>query len=551
MDINGQRTHGTSSEISTSATTSSSGTTSSSKNPPQYEYILTLRRQGQLEAHQLGTFLSLSIRFCVEHYATKTLELERASPSTLPNVLTAEWKPGNAPPHRYPYDGRLFAKVDAFSDLAMVLLYYCSLKNDTRQLLSLLRRILDAFQRTLIDHHQNVVLQLQQKQHPLFAKPELPTDTAYVPVFQQQPYVRFFSNLFATLVRTDAPNRETTEQVTQAFAELLHRLSPMKYPAFAFGWLELVSHRIFLNRCLRTLALWPYYVALLVQGLEFIEYFTRDETIPKNVLVFYKAFFKLMLVLTHDYSRFLITYHYQFCDAIPPYCVQLLNTVLCSFPSGVKLPEFFQRVPDDSPEMRKPLSTDNQVKCIEESFLQHGFDGSQLAEQIRSERPIDEVYMRTVVEKLQSLNTWRLMSAVVLHVCIVYLEESELIIKPDFAESNAMQFYRYLAATLDHKHRYHFLCSCANHLRYPNCQTNFFMKVVLQLFLPHQSIRNPATRLCIQEQITRVAVEKTLIIQPHPWGVLSTFMELDAGARVRLLGEEFYQLHIVPREHVP
>ncbi|RNC34049.1 putative regulator of transcription factor TFIID, partial [Trypanosoma cruzi] len=404
------------------------------------------------------------------------------------------------------------------------------LKNDTRQLLSLLRRILDAFQRSLIDHHQNVVLQMQQKQQQQQQLPinkmELPPETAFVPVFQQQPYVRFFSILFTTLVRADAPNRETTEQITHVFAELLHRLSPMKYPAFAFGWLELVSHRIFLNRCLRTLALWPYYVALLVQGLEFIEHFTRDGAIPKNILVFYKAFFKLMLVLTHDYSRFLITYHYQLCDAIPPYCVQLLNTVLCSFPSGVKLPEFFLRVPDDSPEMRKPLNTENQVKCIEESFWQNGFDGNQLAEKIRDERPMDETYMRSVVDKLQSAPNWRLMNAIVLHVCIVYLDMHELIIKPDFSESNAMRFYRYLASTLDHKHRYHFICSCANHLRYPNCQTNFFVKVILQLFLQHPSIRNPTTRLCIQEQITRVAVEKTLIIQPHPWGVLSTFMEL-------------------------
>nr|CCC93372.1 putative regulator of transcription factor TFIID [Trypanosoma congolense IL3000] len=517
------------SPISAATPGATSGANTGSKQTPQYDYMVTLRKNGQFENQQLWTFLFTAFRFCVEHYATKALELERANPVMLYQSLTVEWKPGNAPPHRYPYDDKLFTYVDAFSDLAMVLLYCCSLRNESRQLISLLKCILDAFYRSLVDHHQAVLVRLQQSQragHLASASPELPADVAFVPVFQQQPYVRFFSNLFTTLARADSPNRETMDQITRVFADTLHRLSPLKYPAFAFGWLELVSHRIFLNRCLRSSSTWQHYVPLLVQGLEFIEYFTRDANISKNILVFYKAFFKLMLVLTHDYSRFLITYHYQLCDAIPPYCVQLLNTVLCSFPSGVKLPEFFVRVPDDGPEMRKHLTTDNQVKCISETFQQHNFDGNMLLERLQNERPIDEAYMQTVVDKLQSLHNWRLMNALVLHVCISYLNVNELAVKPDFADSNAMRFYRYLASSLDHKHRYYFICSCANHLRYPNCQTNFFVKVISNLFLPHRSIQNPMIQQCIQEQITRVAVEKTLIIQPHPWGVLSTFMEL-------------------------
>ncbi|EAN77580.1 NOT1 [Trypanosoma brucei brucei TREU927] len=516
-----------------SATAAPTSTTSAAlpgnKPPPQYEYMMKLRDNKQLDGPQLRTFLTTSLRFCVEHYATKSLELERSNPAVLGRALTAEWKPGNAPPHRYQYDDGLFTHVDALSDLVTVLLYYCSLKNESRTLLTLLRRVLDAFQWALIDNHQAVVVRLQQAQNPNHlgnAKSELPAGTAYAPMFQQQPYVRFFSNLFTTLVRADSPKRETMEQITSAFADTLHNLPPLKYPAFTFGWLELVSHRIFLNRCLRSPVPWPSYVALLVQGLEFIERFTREGNISKNVLVFYKAFFKLMLVLTHDYSRFLITYHYQLCDAIPPYCVQLLNTVLCSFPSGVKLPEFFARVPDDGSEMRKHPATDNQVKCIEESFKQHHFDGNALSEKLQDDRPMSESYMQSIVEKLQSLHNWRLMNAIVLHVCIVYLQVNDHAVKPNFPESNAMRFYRHLAGSLDHEHRYYFICSCANHLRYPNCQTNFFVKVISNLFLPHRSIRNAVVQQCIQEQITRVAVEKTLIIQPHPWGVLSTFMEL-------------------------
>lgn len=33
-------------------------------------------------------------------------------------------------------------------------------------------------------------------------------------------------------------------------------------------------------------------------------------------------------------------------------------------------------------------------------------------------------------------------------------------------------------------------------------------------------------RVCVQEQITRVLLERVIVNRPHPWGLLITFIEL-------------------------
>uniref|UniRef100_A0A0A9Z2D0 CCR4-NOT transcription complex subunit 1 n=1 Tax=Lygus hesperus TaxID=30085 RepID=A0A0A9Z2D0_LYGHE len=81
----------------------------------------------------------------------------------------------------------------------------------------------------------------------------LPEGVAYNPIFMQQPYVRLMNNLFFYLYRqrvivSDESRRDRTER----FQKVLHRLRPTEVPGFAFGWLELISHRLFIPRCLNT-----------------------------------------------------------------------------------------------------------------------------------------------------------------------------------------------------------------------------------------------------------------------------------------------------------
>ena len=63
------------------------------------------------------------------------------------------------------------------------------------------------------------------------------------------------------------------------------------------------------------------------------------------------------------------------------------------------------------------------------------------------------------------------------------------------------------------------LCAIANHLRYPNRHTFFFSTLMLHLFCA-------AKHEIVQEQVTRVLLERLIVNRPHPHGLLTTFIEL-------------------------
>lgn len=72
----------------------------------------------------------------------------------------------------------------------------------------------------------------------------------------------------------------------------------------------------------------------------------------------------------------------------------------------------------------------------------------------------------------------------------------------------------------------------ANHLRYPNAHTQYFSSAILTLF-------ETAAFEKIQEQITRVLLERLIVNRPHPWGLLITFIELIKNPRFDLLNHSF------------
>jgi CCR4-NOT transcription complex subunit 1 len=115
-------------------------------------------------------------------------------------------------------------------------------------------------------------------------------------------------------------------QVLTAFCHTLHILSPSKAPGFAYAWLEIVSHRVFLGRMLALTPQqkgWGMYSQLLMDLFKFLAPFLRNAELAKPVTLLYKGTLRLLLVLLHDFPEFLCDYHYGFCDVIPPNCIQV------------------------------------------------------------------------------------------------------------------------------------------------------------------------------------------------------------------------------------
>ncbi|KPA78215.1 hypothetical protein ABB37_06376 [Leptomonas pyrrhocoris] len=495
---------------------------------PSVEFVKTLQHKRMLDTVHLHTFLGLGVRYCVEYYANTMLAMERADGSITDEVLVGN-RPGGPPGYRTPYTAKCFVMCDGFVELVMVLLQCCSLRNesshDLRAETTLLKRLLDAVTRVLTEHHDYVA---KVRPAPDW---KLSADAQFIPVFQQQPYVRLLSDLVYSLHRLESStSRPMSTEFTMVFHAFLRRVHPLEYPGFTFGWIEILSHRFFIPRFMQQESTWDHYADLLNGAMLFVKFLIKGNRISPNGLVYYKTVFKLVLVLLHDYPQFLIGQHYPLCEAIPLSCVQLLNTVLCSFPPEQRLPEPFQHVDSNSPAMLQQLDTRVQETCIKATFTAANMDAqllSSLEAMVRNDdSPVRESVLMEVLAKLTEPSAKRsLINAVAQHMAIVYLNSHNQRIPPQFADSNVLACYRFLCSRLNTKRRYYLLGACANQLRYPNIQTNFFSNVVLNLFLPSLMV-DMQTQTCVQEQITRVLAEKTIIVQPHPWGVLNTFVEL-------------------------
>lgn len=134
-----------------------------------------------------------------------------------------------------------------------------------------------------------------------------------------------------------------------------------------------------------------------------------------------------------------------------------------------------------------------------------------------------------------------LMNALVLHVgmqAIAYIRgKGHPPNMTTIAHSAHMDIFQNLAVDLDTEGRYLFLNAIANQLRYPNSHTHYFSCTLLYLFAE-------ANTEAIQEQITRVLLERLIVNRPHPWGLLITFIELIKNPTYKFWTHEF--VHCAP-----
>jgi CCR4-NOT transcription complex subunit 1 len=135
----------------------------------------------------------------------------------------------------------------------------------------------------------------------------------------------------------------------------------------------------------------------------------------------------------------------------------------------------------------------------------------------------------------------QLINALVMHVgtsAIQYIRsKGQSPSMSSIAHSSHMDIFQNLAVDLETEGRYLFLNCIANQLRYPNSHTHYFSCTLLYLFAE-------ANQESIQEQITRVLLERLIVNRPHPWGLLITFIELIKNPSYKFWEHEF--VHCAP-----
>jgi len=400
--------------------------------------------------------------------------------------------------------------------------------------------------------------------------------------FHQRAYFRLFSGWLFDLNAPDPTLDPIQPQVLSAFCAAFHALQPARLPGFAFSWMELVSHRMFMPKLLLTKGQkgWPPMQRLLVGLFKFLHPYLSAAELSPPVRMLYRGALRVLLVLLHDFPEFLCDYHFAFCDVIPPSCIQMRNLILSAFPRNMRLPDPFTpnlKVGATCPSLRSlrpsplpylsrdlrlcktrpvthpvcsrpllPLQVDllpeisQPPRILSSCSAALSANGTLLAELdafLKSRQPrsfLDELRLRL----LGADGNCRvpLINALVLHVgtnAIAALQSQPASqAAAGLAHSAPMDVFQQLAGELSAEGRYLFLNAIANQLRYPNNHTHYFSCVLLYLFSEAGCER-------VQEQITRVLVERLIVHRPHPWGLLITFIELIKNPRYNFWSKGF------------
>jgi len=269
--------------------------------------------------------------------------------------------------------------------------------------------------------------------------------------------------------------------------------------------------------------------------------FLRNAELAKPVHKLYRGTLRVLLVLLHDFPEFLCDYHYSFCDVIPPNCIQMRNLILSAFPRNMRLPDPF--TPNLKVELLPEISIAPRTVSNYAAMLKPNFK-KELDAYLKNRAPV--AFLSDVRGHLQmangesSGNRYNIQSinALVMYVgtsAIQYLRTKGMTpTMSAIAHSSHMDIFQNLAVDLDTEGRYLFLNCITNQLRYPNSHTQYFSCTLLYLFAE-------ANQESIQEQITRVLLERLIVNRPHPWGLLITFIELIKNRSYNFWAHEFVQ----------
>ncbi|XP_064466564.1 CCR4-NOT transcription complex subunit 1-like isoform X2 [Ornithodoros turicata] len=462
-------------------------------------FVQQMNLQGILKTDDhITRFFRLSTEMCVEHCYRALLE---QTPATATLVRT-----------------KCFTTLDAYVRLIALLVKLSGDANNPTTKVNLLNKVLGIVAGVLLHDHEARGLD-----------------------FQQLPYHRMFIMLFLELSAPEPVLEAISFHVLMAFCNTLHVLQPCKAPAFAYAWLELVSHRVFLGRVLALTPqqkAWGMFAQLLNDLFKYLAPFLRNVDLEKPIQLLYKGTLRVLLVLLHDFPEFLCDYHYGFCDLIPANCIQMRNLILSAFPRHMRLPDPF--TPNLKVEALPEITQAPRVLTNFASVIQPQSFKKDLDSYIKTRAPV--TFLSELRSSLQATTepgmryNVPLMNALVLYVgtqAIAYIQSKGL--TPSMStitHSSHMDIFQNLAVDLDTEGRYLFLNAIANQLRYPNSHTHYFSCTLLYLFAE-------ANTEAIQEQITRVLLERLIVNRPHPWGLLVTFIDLIKNPTFKFWNHEF------------
>ncbi|KAJ1980186.1 CCR4-NOT core subunit cdc39 [Dimargaris verticillata] len=370
-------------------------------------------------------------------------------------------------------------------------------------------------------------------------------------LFNQKPYFRFLVSVVDEL-RTHLHKCEAVyDRLMTHLAQTLQVLQPNYVPGFSFAWVSLIAHRFFMPWCLASESRWPLASKLLMGVLEFLAPSLCTGSFTTTTRLLYKGVVRIMLVILHDFPEFLCDYYTGFCDVIPPNCIQLRNLVVSAYARDLRLPEPLSpdlklaELPEVQQDPRILSDYTHTLVAAASGDLKAMMDAQLQQQDLRSLVP--QVVSQLQVEPsntsyyLSSYNV-PLLNALVLYLGVKALEAQRQAKDATTSKGKdrgkqvaaaVFAFYEELVSALPTSEgKYLLLNAMANQLRHPNSHTYYFSRTLLALFT------NCALE-SVQEQITRVLIERAVVNRPLPWGLLVTLIDLMSNPECKFWDHSF------------
>ncbi|KAK6062931.1 CCR4-Not complex component [Seiridium cupressi] len=320
--------------------------------------------------------------------------------------------------------------------------------------------------------------------------------------------------------------------------ELLFRLSdtfsqivPERFPGFAFHWLELIQHRLFMPELLISEPGrgWAQFTKLVVALLRNVSEHLKVTDMHDAAKEYVRAATKFMIVLQHDYPDYLAANHVQLCAHLLPHATQFRNIILSATPRGegaeLNLSHY---------NLAEVYLQESGLLDLVDQLLHHGPSEDAIAHLTHAINRTDA--RPTIFGNVPITTNTALVSAVVLYIgtfAVRRAKEDGDLFNPRSPDAATLSL---LAHELNPESRYFFLSSVVDELRFTGPHSSYYSKLLFELW--GQDVNDPE-ELDIRQQIARILLERFSGFWPQPWSLVYVTLDLLRNEKYMFFDQPF------------
>ena len=381
----------------------------------------------------------------------------------------------------------------------------------------------------------------------------------------QRAYFRLFYNIIYLLNKN--PNDEKIldsdfKKISYLYkiCDFLKNFSPVNYPIFAMGWLELISCNLFVSNFLEPplnylhskkkdkgdkYEKYEKYLSLLMLLLNYLDSLSDRIISDYNFVIFIEKIYKFFFLLTNSYPEFISCYYYQLITCLSgdsSNFIQLKNIILSASPRNMPLPNMeicINNTEDDekNEDSNSPgentnnnnnnNNNNNLISTIKKpatvlydtgAFLEKKGIKTFIDKYISEEK---ENHLVNLIKSLKNIEDEKeenqIFNAIIIYWSQIkhkhYLSEKSI-----KSKEIIFKFYLYLLLKLNENQRSLLINAILNSLRFPSLQTMSYSYLLEELFF---EIKNDE----IKEHMLNNLLER-LLYKPLPWGIRYTMVNL-------------------------